>query len=196
MSMSFLNIQSDSLGMESLGLDVLLRLAASVNTAIHAQTSLWSSRDLDYASAMGLTYTPVIMEDIDKANMHLGHVPALIDAPIEQYPNLSVLSPDLSPVPTGGWDQGDDYALTFYVEIMVKDIVSQELVNRRAQRTMNAVHSVVMGDKTLGGKYSDLHVTAAGVSDVFIRREAKSRGPEWYWQGARLDYRVRVPVDF
>lgn len=191
--MELLNTSGNSTGLENLGRTVLLRLAASVNAAIHAQTSTWAAADLDFATQMGITYSPLVLEDIDKANMHLGHVPALIDAPIEQYPNLSVLAPDLRDVPNGGWDQGGEFYATFYVEIMVKDETTQENVNKRAQRTMDAVNSVVMADPTFDGQYSDMTLTTVGVSDVFIRREMKSRGPEWYWQGARLDYRVRVP---
>lgn len=194
--MELLTTNGNSLGLERLGREVLLRLAASVNPAIHAQTSTWASADSDFATTMGITYTPLVLEEVDKANMHLGHVPALIDAPIEQYPNLSVLAPDLRPVPNGGWDQGDEWGIQFYVEIMVKEIGTQERVNARVQRTMEAVNSTIMAERTFGGKYSDLNLTSAGVSDVFVRREVKSRGPEWYWQGARLDYRVRVPVGY
>lgn len=196
--MELLSTSGNSLGLERLGREVLLRLAASVNTAIHAQTSTWAAADLDFANQMGIAYSPLILEDITKANMHLGHVPALIDAPIEQYPNLSVLAPDIKPLPaaSAGWDQGDEFLANFYVEIMVKDVESQENVNKRCQRTLDAVNSVVMAEETFGGRYSYLGLNAVGVSDVFIRREIKSRGPEWYWQGARLDYQVRIPVAY
>lgn len=195
--MELLTNNGNSLGLEKLGREVLLRLAASVNAAIHAMTSTWSSADSDFAAAMGITYTPLVLEEIDKANMHLGHVPALIDAPIEQYPNLSVLAPDLKPLPPqSSYDQGDEYWDAFYVEMMVKDVDSQERVNARVQRTMEAVNQTIMIDTSFGGKYSHLELLSAGVSDVFIRREVKSRGPEWFWQGARLDYRVRVPVGY
>lgn len=189
---------TNSLGLERLGREVLLRLAASVNSAIHAQTSTWAAADLDFASQMGITYSPLVLESITKANMHLGHVPALIDAPIEQYPNLSVLAPDIKPLPTAsaGWDQGDEYLASFYVEIMVKDVESQENVNKRCQRTLDAVNSVIVAEPSFTARYSYLSLNAVGVSDVFIRREIKSRGPEWFWQGARLDYQVRIPVAY
>lgn len=181
-----------SIGLERVGRQMLLQLYDGLNTEIAARNTLWVSRDQTFATQTGLVVPPITLETVVATNFHHGHIPSLIDAPVEKYPNVAVLAS--SARPTGGdsgIDQGDEYIITAYVEIMIKSLVSQEETNARALRMAEAVHTVIMRDTTLGGIVTGADLVSADITDVFIRREAKARGTEWFWQGSRLDYNIR-----
>jgi hypothetical protein len=188
-------ILTKSTGMEPLGRAVLMHLQPSINSAIHAQTSIWGPLDQEFCNQFGLTYTPVILEDITGPNMHLGHIPSLIEAPIHQYPNISVMSAEMTS-DESSYDQGDEFLYGVYIEIMAKSLSGQEDVNKRIQRTTDAVHSLLLGERTIGGNFTEFELRSGDVSDVFIRRVEKSRGEEWFWQGSRLDYSVKIPAQY
>ena len=193
-------IISTTTGLEELGRVVFGQLFSSVNSELVAQTSAWGARDSVFSSMLGVPYEPLLLEQFEPTNMFIGHIPTLIDAPVTNYPNLSVMAPDLSAAPTS-MDQADEYMLNFYVEFMVKSDetvgseAQQRQVNMRVQRTAASIHNVLMQDRTLGGFVADTIIARTiNITDVFIRREAKARGPEWFWQAGRMDYTVRVPA--
>lgn len=185
--------------LEQIGRQVLLNLAANVNTEIGNQATIWAPRDVEYAQKMEITYTPIDLEPIPKANMHYGHIPSLVDAPVGEYPNVSVLAPEVSEMGSDdqGWDQfGVDYDVNLYVEIMAKSLYSEEEVNSRIQRTTDAVNIVVMRDHRVGGLTTEIKFVSVGISDVFKRKELQVQGADWYWQGSRIDYTLKVPGNY
>jgi hypothetical protein len=184
-----------STGMEHIGRAVLMHLQPSLNTEIHAQSSIWAPLDQAFATQFGVIYTPVVLEDVESHNMHMGHIPSLIEAPLDQYPNLCAMSAEMASVEES-YDQGDEFSYGVYIEIMVKSLVSQEDVNKRIQRTTDAVHSLLLGERTIGGNFTEFELRSGDVSDVFVRREEKSREARWFWQGSRLDYSVKIPASY
>jgi len=182
---------------ELIGRAALMQLLASVNSEIAIHASAWAARDMELDSVRGIAYSPVHLEEIATEHMYLGHIPTLIDAPVEMYPNFSVLAYRVSEVENGGWDQkGHLHRVELAVEVMVKSLESEEVVNKRIQRTSDCVNQVILNDPTLRGLVSSTEFVSVDVSDVFIRREEKSRGPRWFWQGARLEYTIDKPAAY
>lgn len=181
-------------GMEDVARSVLAHLRANLPAAIIAQTSLWGAKDVSFASDMGVEYEPIILEGIEDGNWHYGHIPSLINAPVHKYPNLAVLVGEMQSIPDLSIDQADEHQYPIGIEVMCKDLGSQERVNSRVWRTCDAIHSLFLNDKTLGGLFLEANFESADVSDVFIRKESVTHGTEWYWQGARLEYMTMMPA--
>jgi hypothetical protein len=92
------------------------------------------------------------------------------------------------------YDQIDVYRDNLFVEIMVKATQDEgeEIVNRRVQRTAEAVNICILRNETLNGIVAGFDTAPTlRLSDVFTRKERTAYGPEWFWQGARLEYAVR-----
>lgn len=152
--------------------------------------------DIDFETFLGRDNpTGTETEHILPGNFHEGHRPSLIKADIDKYPNCCVWT--VRAVPAGESANSDHtsiYNNLLYIEVMVKanPDEDEEDVNRRIERTAEAVHICMSRDLSLGGKVSGLSSEpSVNLSDVFVRRERTSTGPQWFWQGARLEYAVR-----
>jgi hypothetical protein len=189
-------------GQEEIARAMLLQLVDDLPAAITAEAAAWASRDtaLEAILQQGIDL-PVAVEQIPTNRMYLGHRPSLIDASVDYYPNLAVMVDGSSQGVDAALDQVFSIRCTAFVEVMVKagpydqedkTGVGEDLVNRRIQRTANAIVNVFnTGQRTLGGLVEEIADPASvRISDVFVRREEKARGPRWFWQGARIDYPV------
>lgn len=201
--------------MERVQRAALLILFQSLNTAISAQNTLWSSRDSTFYAALSRTNPSISAESVANENFYVGHNPSLILAPKERYPNCSVFCYIATPIPTDD-DWGERYRLTMGVELMVKSHNSEEEVNARIQRTVEAAHSVFMSDDNRrlpegsGGAKTAWQLSTTPLvtlGDVFVRQEEVA--PEsgvygandlaenrWFWQGGRLQYDVERYIDY
>ena len=138
-------------------------------------------------------------------NFHEGFRPSLINAPVEGYPNLAVMAYRATPGPgTELYDHQEKYRVTLVIETMVKAMSEEgeEVCNHRAQRMVQAVHTCLMANQTLGGIVSGFDGTpTVSVTELFTRKDRggdassagtrTSYGPHWYWQGGRMEYAVR-----
>jgi hypothetical protein len=186
-------IREPVLGLEQIQRAMLLQLIANVNRAIGQVEAWMAAEDEALAATQGLPYVPTLIERIAPQNFVEGHRPSLISAPIGNYPNVAVWAVRGSPTPESEtFDQLSSHSVLVYVEIMVKSETSEEEVNRRIQRTAEAVNIAVSLDHTLGGVVYGFDGDALlELADVFTRKEQTAYGPEWFWQGARLEYAVR-----
>jgi hypothetical protein len=176
-------------------------LYGNLNAAIDAINATNAVLDAAWYTGLSRTDPMFAAEHIPGDNFYAGHVPGLINAPVAKYPNVACIANSGTPQESTD-DWGEMYTLTLAVEIMCKshsigdaddETQAQLEVNARVQRTMEAVHAVLSTEtnRTLGGLVPKIAATPAViVSDVFTRREEKSRGPKWFWQGARLEYAV------
>ena len=181
------------LGLEQVQRAMLFQLMDNVNPAL-AEVAAWmADSDQVLATRQGADYTPTVIEPIAPQNFVEGHRPSLIDAPVESYPNCAVWAVRAEPTAeSAAFDQISVHTDMIYVEVMVKSIASEEEVNRRIQRTVEAVNIAVMQDRTLGGAVQPIESDpVAELSDVFTRKERTAYGAVWFWQGARLEYAVR-----
>jgi hypothetical protein len=188
-------VLTNSTGMERLSRDIGRYLLPILNDQIAAATSLWAPEDATFAAEFNKPYVPVVLEEMKPENYHFGHIPSLIEAPLDKYPNIAIMCAEMSSVPDS-FDQGDEFSFNTFIEIMVKSVTTQEDVNSRIQRTTDAVHSLLLGDRSIGGRVTMFELTSGVISDVFKRKEAKSRGADWFWQGSRLEYTTRIPATY
>ncbi len=188
--------------------------SSGINSEISNQNTAWGGGgDLDdpqFWTALNQTDPEAQVEEIELENFYPGHVPSLIDAPIDKYPNLAVLTYRADAIPSAD-DWSEQYMVNLAVEVMCKaegasdkpvqeaDARAAELVNMRTNRTLAAAHKVLMSD---GARNFMSLVPKVGnapnviITDVFVRHEEKGRGPRWFWQGARLDYRIQQWVNY
>jgi hypothetical protein len=187
--------------MERLGREVVLIMADQLNAEIAAQEAAWFSLDQEYASQLGTGITNITIEQIPTSHMYLGHVPSLINAEISRYPNLSVMAFESQPGGDVSIDLYHSTVATLYIEVMCKsgpyaanDVSpspGEDLVNRRTQRTIDAVVAVMNRNQTLNGLVQRISsAPSIVISDVFGKHEHRDRGPRFWWQGGRLEYRV------
>lgn len=201
--------------LERLTRAALLLLFENLNTEIDAQNTAWAGGgELDdpaFWVALNRTNPVIQAEHIADENFYPGHVPSLIDAPVEKYPNISVMAYQADPLAAQD-DWADQFSVKVAVEIMVKaisttddrsdpdaDAAAAEAVNMRCHRTLAAVKAVMQAPE--GRNFRGLvpkvgNTPAMLVTNVFVRHEEKGRGLRWFWQGARLDFTVQQWVNF
>jgi hypothetical protein len=192
---------SNSTGLEALQTAALVLMHDQINDAIADAEAAGQARDAALGERLGIEMPEIELERVDltphgsspTGNIYFGHRPSLINADINGYPNIAIIADRFDPL-GGGIDQGYDLLDRLRIEIMVKGLGEngEELVNRRIQRTMDAVNAVVQSNPTLGGTVQGLEEQSRGfIGNVFPRKAETSYGTVWYWQGAQLNYAVR-----
>lgn len=186
-------VNTPILGLEFIQRGAVLLLAKNLNPTIEEIAATMDISDQEFATAMGRTYVPTVVEPIEMENFYEGHRPSLIEAPIEKYPNVAAWTVEAVPsAESAELDHQSSYINMLYVEVMVKSEVDEEEVNRRVARTAESVHACILRDPTFGGILQGLDGDpTVRLADVFVRRERTSYGDRWFWQGARLEYAVR-----
>ena len=189
------------IGVEEVQLAVWNRLFDGLNTALSDVATYFEDLDEDVWEKTGndpLDFVPTELEEVEPENFYLGHVQSLVrDAPITKFPNCCVFTTQaVAAANAQQLDQLEAYRDSVSVEIMVKSSASEQEVNRRALRTAEAVNITLQRDITLGGKiYGFENAPTVIIGDVFIRKETTAYGPEWYWQGVRLEYAIRKEAE-
>lgn len=184
-------------GLELLGRQAVISLSASINSELISVSNHWYTLDTELATLRGRTYASVSLESISNDHIHLGHRPSLIQAPIDNYPNISCMAyravPDAEQL-----DHIDKFSANLYIETMVKGTIEEgeELVNSRIERTTESVVNVIARDSDFGGNFFSLQrPPIVSIGDLFVRREEKGHGPRFLWQGSRLEYAVDIFVN-
>jgi hypothetical protein len=195
-------LTDSSTGLERLGREVVMILHSDLNDELEATEAEWGPYDEEYAATVHKLYNPTTLERIQDGRFYLGHVPSLIDAPMDAFPNVSVMGYQAQNSSTDSIDLYYGVAVSIFIEIMCKsgpypDInvatsdAGEETVNRRTTRTTDAVVSVISRHPTLNGLVQPIQTTpSVTIFDVFKRHQNRDRGPLFYWQGSRIEYRV------
>lgn len=184
-------VNSPTLGMERIAREAMIVLLETLNDEIPNQDALWAPLDQDLATLRGIAYVPIVLEPVADDNFYVGHRPSLIDAPVDKYPNVSVMADRAGQAPFDEVDQMDAYSIRMWVEVMVKSARDEEEVNARIQRMADAVNICMMSNPTLRGVVNGFDGPPdVQFTEVFPRKERTSYGPEWMWQGARVEYAV------
>src|SRR4051812_37381303 len=108
------------MGMERVAREVLKILAAELNDELAAQEAAWTSLDADMNTWLGLTNEPTTLERVELDNFVLGHRPSFLEAPIEKYPNVAVMSYMTRPGGDNTMDQFFGLSTTIAIEVMCK----------------------------------------------------------------------------
>jgi hypothetical protein len=197
---------SHGLALEAMQRMAIRILHAELDAELVMVAAEKAQEDADFYTEMGLEPQEITLEPV--AKFHAGHRPSLIEAPLEDYPNVSTMAYN-AVARAGSDDTAVWYDTRLAVEVMVKAIggtleerfsrenqAAEELVNVRIQRTADAAHRVMLRHRTLDGLVTQLGDTpTVNVGDVFERRANKGVGSRWLWQGARLDYVVPKYVE-
>ena len=186
------------LGTETIQREAIIVLYNYLNDMIASMNHTWAVEDDEFWAALSRGNEEWFVEPIADSNFYAGTVPSLINAPIEKYPNLCAICYMATP-PVSLDDDGELYANTLAIEVMVKSINSEEEVNSRIQKTLDAVHLTFMNsleNRTLNNTVPRLNAPRQTIGDVFVRREKTNIGDRWYWQGGALEYVVNKFVDF
>jgi hypothetical protein len=193
---------NERLELEEIGRQAVLVLYASLNAEITAQqTNIWAARDAAFWPQIGKTNNGYAAESVPAGNFYVGHVPSLIEADIAKYPNVAAYAFTATPLVSDD-SVGEMYDIRLAVEIMCKADSDEEEVNSRVHRTVEAAHSV-LSDPTFrrqaygGFIWAPENATpAVTIGDVFVRRQERSRGDRWFWQGGRLEYRLERYIGY
>lgn len=186
------------LGTELIQREAIIVLFNGLNDMITSMNSTWQSEDNEYWNALNRGNQDWFVETIEDINFYAGNVPSLINSPIDNYPNVSAICYIASP-PGSSDDDGEFYNNTLAIEVMVKSVNSEEEVNSRIQKTLDAIHLTFMDsneNRTLNNTIPRMNAPRQTIGDVFIRKERTNYGERWYWQGGVLEYVVNKFVDF
>lgn len=189
---------STRLGTELIQRQALVVLFNHLNNKIDSMTATWNIEDDEYWSSINRGNQDWFVEHIEDRNFYSGSIPSLINSAIENYPNVAVICYDANP-PGSRDDEGELYNDVLLIEVMVKSITSEEEVNSRIQKTLDAIHLTFMDsleNRTLNNTIPRLNAPRQTIGDVFIRREKTNLGDKWFWQGGTLTYAVQKFVDF
>ena len=193
------------LGLERIQREAFLVLFNNLNQEIAILESAWTTLDNELAVATGRDFDPITLERVEDFNFHMGHRPSLIEAPIQRYPNVSVMAYQVRPEGVNQIDQMAQSLDRLFIEVMVKSpqyatsteeandgqVEAERIVNARVQRLTDAVNNVIQNKRTLNGTVQDIiGIPSVIISDVFPRASHTSYGQPWLWQGSRLEYEV------
>lgn len=199
---------TDDLGLELVQRAAFVQLVQNVPARVTKQQADWDARDMQLATIMREALNPTILEIPDESDFHEGINPAILDAPMDRFPNVSVLCFAGSADPIEQFDQFDTYALTLQIETVVRagpinddndfDAINEtsKLVQRRCHRFTAAIVQAISADRTLGGMVLPIRRPPNVTESNIIRRKADSEkggrasGPAWFLQGSRIIYTV------
>lgn len=193
------------LGLERIQREAFLVLYKNLNQELAILESAWALLDAELAVETGRDFDTITLEAVEDFNFHIGHRPSMIEAPIQRYPNVSCMAYSSGVDGLDDIDQMASMRNRLFVECMVKsphydtttseasdgEIEAERVVNARIQRMTDAVNNVIQNHRTLNGTVSAIgRSPTVIISDVFPRQENTSYGPQWLWQGSRLEYDV------
>lgn len=192
-------------GLEQIQRAAFFVLFDTVNNALPLVEAAWAASDQSFSQRTGRVHVPTTLERVENANFHEGLNPSLIQSPADKFPNVSVLAYRATPGPGSDlYDHQEVYRVTLVIETMVRSSEKEgtDMCNRRAHRMVQAIHTCMMANKNLGGIVSGFDGTpTTNVTEMFTRKDRggssssrgarTSYGPEWFWQGGRLEYAVR-----
>lgn len=181
-----------TLGLEEIQRAAFKVLFANLNDRLTQINQYMATSDEEMATLLGQVYEPTTVEAVAPTNFYEGHRPSLVKAPIDKYPNCSIWAVRVTPAPENAvLDQISVHRTLLFMEVMVKSMNESE-VNRRLLRTVEASTACLLDHPTLNGLVQEQDGDpTVNVSDVFVRKENTSYGPEWLWQGARVEYAIR-----
>lgn len=192
-------------GMEDLQVQVYSIAQEQINAYVAAEETYGQALDTklatydDYMREVG----PVTVERFDPRNIHNGHRPSMIEAPIDEYPSMSVMTMITMPNPVNSnADYGHSLSIRMAIEAIVKsgpyredrpdvDKIGEDIVGRRIKRTAEAIFKMMDENRAVGGLFlpPDLPPTIT-IGDIFVRQEdgPSGTGSRWYWQGVRIEW--------
>jgi len=186
-----MELTESGFGTELIETEAIKILYSELNTELVSVQDRWESRDQEVNQLIGVEPITVEQELVIEGNYYYGHTPSLIEAPIDKYPNICAIS-DNADQSESGIDQMNNYAVGLAIEIMCKSLYNESEVNRRTNRTLEAVHNVMMRNQTLNGLIEGFDSDPSAIlTDVFTRSDhPQGNDIKWFWRAGRIDYQI------
>lgn len=185
-----MSLTETGFGLEIIEREAIKILYEELNDELIAVQDEWEDRDIEINQLTGEDPITVELELIEESNFYYGHRPSLLEAPVDNYPNICAIS-DSSDASETELDQFNNYEVSLAIEIMCKSLYNESEVNRRTSRTAEAVNRVLMRNNTLNGECEGFDFDPSLVlTNVFIRSDHPQGDKDWYWMGARIDYLI------
>lgn len=184
-------------GLEEIGRAAFVILHAELNAQIAAQAARWEARDQEMATLLDRTYVPADVQPILAPDWHLGVRETLVEADPNRFPNLSVMAYTSAPAAISETaDQYDMFSIQLFVEAMVNGL-DEDVVNRRCQRTADAIVRTIREHRTLDGVVLEVGTAPTiTLSDLFARRAETGGGARFWWQGCRIEWTIIRPQTY
>jgi hypothetical protein len=192
--------------LERIQREALTILFDGLNDKINVMQPTWVAEDESLLYALGRGNSGWTVEEVPDENFYPGTIPSLIKAPVEKYPNVCVIC--YRGVPRNSLDDTAElYMNVMAVEIMTKSgfydpndvadtIFHEQEVNSRIQKTLDAAHLTLLGNRTLNQVVPEIPAPNVSVGDIFVRTERDGAGNKWLWQGGSLEYNLDKYVNF
>lgn len=174
---------------EKIQREAILILFDNLNDKIDDLEEDWNTRDSDFFNRMNQVSPDWSVEHIADDNFHSGTLAQLMSRPISDYPNCCAIAYVADPTGSDD-DEGEIYQIRLAVEVMVKSEVSEQEVNSRIKKTVEAVQRVFKDgfeNRTLNHTVSELGRPRETTGDVF---KVVKDNKVWFWQGGSLEYPV------
>jgi hypothetical protein len=174
---------------------VFYTLFEKVNAALVEIAEASVDSDKEIALLRGQDYVPTDLEPVEKVNFYEGFRPPMIDRPIGEYPNVSVVVNRAVEAPESAqYDHQSVFRNSVVVEAMVKasEAEGEEICNRRAQRMRNALMWALESDTTLNGAVDGFQPgMTSQLSTLFSRnKNEKGYGGKFLWQAVQIEFSV------
>lgn len=188
---------SQALRTEDIQREALLILYDQLNDKMDSLEQEWEAKDEDLYTRMDKVAPDWSVERIPSDNFLPGTLAPLLNRPISEYPNIATICYIARPNNSTN-DNGEMYQLRLAIEVMVKSEKSEQEVNSRIKKTLEAVHLTLFDNwdnKTLNHTVHDISAPSETTGDVFKVQDRGTR-KDWFWQGGRLEYVVTKYMSF
>lgn len=174
---------------EEVALSLMEQLQAQLPDAIAEVNAAGASRDARWANLASLDFPLTAAVALTEPVMWLpGHIPSILDRPIEQFPNIVVMCYDHRAQPDPASDHTEPSVYTAYAEVFCA-MADETVSNRTAWRYAEALHAAMVSDETLGGLVVPISQTPAVMVSNAAGRRASPQTDDVVWiQGARVEY--------
>jgi hypothetical protein len=182
---------------EDIQRECLLILFDQLNDKMDELEQGWRQKDEDLYSRMDKVAPDWSVEHIPSDNFLPGTLAPLMSRPITEYPNVATIAYIARPNNSRD-DQGEMYGVRLGIEVMVKSEKSEQEVNSRIKKTLEAIHLTLFDNwdnKTLNHLVHDMSAPSETTGDVFKVQDRGTR-ESWFWQGGRLEYVVSKYISF
>jgi hypothetical protein len=178
---------SHAIRTEDIQREALLILFDNLNDKIDELEEEWTNKDTDLYDRMGRVAPGWSVEHIPIENFLPGTLSPLMSRPIEEFPNVATIAYIARPRGTAD-DQGEGYQIRLAIETMVKSEMSEQEVNSRIKKTLEAIQLTFFDsweNRTLNHKIHELPYPQETTGDVFAIRKDNRK---WFWQGGSFEY--------
>jgi hypothetical protein len=187
---------SQAIRTEDIQREALLVLFDNLNDKIDELEPMWLNKDSDLYDRMEKVNPGWTVEHIPSDNFLPGTLAPLMSRPIEEYPNVATIAYIARPTNSSD-DNGEMYQIRLAIEIMVKSELSEQEVNSRIKKTLEAAHLTLFDNwdnRTLNHLVHELPAPQETTGDVFAIKSRDNQ--KWFWQGGSLEYLVSKYMSF